>query len=65
MALVRCPICDTRFEADASPAPPFCSHRCRRVDLERWLGERYGLPFEPEEEETDFGADDAGLDGGV
>jgi endogenous inhibitor of DNA gyrase (YacG/DUF329 family) len=28
---------------------PFCSHRCRLVDLGRWLDERCGLPGEPDE----------------
>ncbi len=28
---------------------PFCSERCRLLDLGRWLGERYGVPCEPEE----------------
>lgn len=27
---------------------PFCSERCRQIDLGRWLGEEYGLPLEPE-----------------
>jgi endogenous inhibitor of DNA gyrase (YacG/DUF329 family) len=25
---------------------PFCSSRCKQIDLGRWLGERYGMPFE-------------------
>ncbi len=29
---------------------PFCSRRCRTMDLGRWLDEKYGLPVEPEEE---------------
>jgi endogenous inhibitor of DNA gyrase (YacG/DUF329 family) len=29
---------------------PFCSPRCRQVDLGRWLGEKYGLPYESEDE---------------
>lgn len=29
---------------------PFCSERCRLIDLGRWLDERYGLEVEPEEE---------------
>ena len=28
---------------------PFCSERCRLVDLGRWLDERYGMPHLPEE----------------
>jgi endogenous inhibitor of DNA gyrase (YacG/DUF329 family) len=31
------------------PAFPFCSERCRTIDLGRWLGERYRLPEGPEE----------------
>jgi endogenous inhibitor of DNA gyrase (YacG/DUF329 family) len=46
MATVRCPICDKRFEPVASSAMPFCSERCRRIDLGRWLGEEYRLPVE-------------------
>jgi len=28
---------------------PFCSERCRLIDLGRWLDEKYGLPYEPQE----------------
>ena len=30
---------------------PFCSERCRLVDLGRWLDERHGMPIEPEDGE--------------
>lgn len=37
----RCPICGK----PADPAHrPFCSARCRNLDLGRWLGERYRIP---------------------
>jgi endogenous inhibitor of DNA gyrase (YacG/DUF329 family) len=29
---------------------PFCSDRCRQIDLGRWLDERHGLPVELEDE---------------
>ncbi len=48
MSQVRCPICNARFESTESPAMPFCSERCRQIDLGRWLDEGYGLPIEPE-----------------
>lgn len=32
---------------------PFCSSRCRQIDLGRWLDEGYGLPIEPENEVPD------------
>jgi endogenous inhibitor of DNA gyrase (YacG/DUF329 family) len=25
---------------------PFCSKRCRQIDLGKWLGERYAIPAE-------------------
>lgn len=53
MPTLRCPICDRPFELDHSPAPPFCSYRCRRIDLARWLGEEYGLPYDRDEDEPD------------
>ncbi len=45
----RCPICEKLFQPDESPALPFCSHRCRLVDLGRWLDEGYGMPIERED----------------
>ncbi len=36
-----CPICG-KVPADAlTSVLPFCSERCRNIDLGRWLGERY------------------------
>jgi endogenous inhibitor of DNA gyrase (YacG/DUF329 family) len=43
----RCPICGK--EAPPRPgnlAAPFCSERCRLVDLGRWLSEEYRIPAE-------------------
>jgi endogenous inhibitor of DNA gyrase (YacG/DUF329 family) len=42
----RCPVCDQPFDPQKSPAKPFCSQRCKQIDLGRWLGERYGVPYE-------------------
>jgi endogenous inhibitor of DNA gyrase (YacG/DUF329 family) len=43
----RCPICGR----PADPAArPFCSPRCRDVDLGRWFGERYAVPPAPAED---------------
>ena len=47
---VPCSICQREFDPDASPAMPFCSERCRLVDLGRWLVEGYGMPIEREGE---------------
>jgi endogenous inhibitor of DNA gyrase (YacG/DUF329 family) len=34
------------------PQFPFCSDRCRLVDLGRWLGGAYRIPGTPVEEEN-------------
>ena len=47
---MRCPICKREFEKDTSSALPFCSERCRTIDLGRWLGETYALPLPPDPE---------------
>ncbi|MCI0670443.1 MAG: DNA gyrase inhibitor YacG [Myxococcaceae bacterium] len=36
-----------------NPAFPFCSARCRTLDLGRWLGEEYRMPVRQAEEEED------------
>jgi len=39
---LRCPVCKKPVEPRSrNPAFPFCSPRCRQVDLGRWLGEEY------------------------
>jgi endogenous inhibitor of DNA gyrase (YacG/DUF329 family) len=35
---------------DVSLAAPFCSDRCRQIDLGRWFDEKYILPIERETE---------------
>ena len=30
---------------------PFCSERCRQIDLGRWLKEEYSVPVEPDPDE--------------
>lgn len=41
----RCPICKKPATPRAqNPSFPFCSPRCKLVDLGRWLGEDYRVP---------------------
>jgi len=43
----RCPICDKSFAAPSLaelPFFPFCSERCRLVDLGRWIDGAYAVP---------------------
>lgn len=53
MPLHTCPICKREFEfisIEESPNFPFCSERCRLIDLGKWLDEEYIIPEEGEDE---------------
>jgi uncharacterized protein len=41
----RCPICSAELDAAAEGAPsaPFCSARCKKIDLGNWLGGAYRI----------------------
>jgi hypothetical protein len=51
------------FLLDETETPPFCSERCKMIDLGRWINEDIGLPheggppnaegFEPEQQEQE------------
>lgn len=51
MALLRCPTCNALFDMAESSAMPFCSPRCRQIDLGRWLKEEISMPVERAEED--------------
>lgn len=44
MALILCPTCRAEFDSTLTPAMPFCSERCRQIDLGKWLDEEHGIP---------------------
>ncbi len=39
----KCPIC---AKAAVEASRPFCSERCRKIDLDRWRTEAYRVPAE-------------------
>lgn len=47
MRTVRCPTCHREISWTANPERPFCSERCRLLDLAAWAEERYRIPGEP------------------
>ncbi|HET7756506.1 MAG TPA: DNA gyrase inhibitor YacG [Steroidobacteraceae bacterium] len=49
---VRCPTCRRELEWDTAPFRPFCSERCRLIDLGAWLTEQRVIPGD-----TDSGAE--------
>jgi endogenous inhibitor of DNA gyrase (YacG/DUF329 family) len=58
MIQVTCPICKRPMPGQGPtewPDFPFCSARCRLIDLGRWLGEEYRVAADPGEEVPDPG----------
>jgi uncharacterized protein len=52
--MVRCPICDRPAALrPENPAFPFCSKRCKLVDLGKWLNEDYRVPDDGSSNEDD------------
>lgn len=51
----RCPTCSMMSDPEkAAKFLPFCSLRCRMIDLGRWLNEEHTLPCSAgEDEESD------------
>jgi len=44
---VPCPTCQRPVEwSAASPYRPFCSERCKLIDLGDWFSERHAIPGE-------------------
>ena len=44
----KCPICG---KPATEASRPFCSERCRDVDLNRWLSNSYAIPAARDDEE--------------
>lgn len=41
---MRCPTCDKETKVEGNPYRPFCSERCKMIDLDNWLSGRYRIP---------------------
>jgi endogenous inhibitor of DNA gyrase (YacG/DUF329 family) len=59
-----CPICKKPVDEEEPSRPltyPFCSDRCKLIDLGRWLGEKYQLRMPRHESPPDdrHSSDDA------
>ena len=50
---VKCPHCRKESVLTGNPFRPFCSERCKMIDLGTWAGEGYRIPGErvPREDE--------------
>ncbi|MCK5138778.1 MAG: DNA gyrase inhibitor YacG [Thermodesulfovibrionia bacterium] len=49
---IKCPTCKKRTEWKNNPYRPFCSSRCKLIDLGAWAAEEYRIESKLEDEKT-------------
>ncbi len=57
---VKCPTCSKETAWEDNPHRPFCSERCRLIDLGQWLEERYRISGEKINDDVSNGGQDDG-----
>jgi hypothetical protein len=50
---IICPICKRKTTWEENPWRPFCSERCKLVDLGKWVSDEYKIEGEKKEEEKE------------
>ena len=63
---LRCPICHKEVVWGENRYRPFCSERCKLIDLGEWATEGYrvkGDPDSPEAEQKEAGVDESSGNG--
>ena len=54
VTIVKCPVCGKDVEwNDTSLYRPFCSERCKQIDLGAWAEEKYKVPVVEDEDDGD------------
>ena len=56
-----CPSCNAAVQQQSeNPFRPFCSERCKMIDLYHWLNEDYVIPGKPVESDSEEESQDQG-----
>jgi len=50
---VRCSVCKKKTTWEENPFKPFCSERCKLIDLGRWADETYKVPGDDTKKEDE------------
>ncbi len=56
--IITCPQCKKTTTWEENPWRPFCSERCKLIDLGKWASEEYRI--EGEEEKKEKGTEEEG-----
>jgi uncharacterized protein len=58
MPIVKCPTCGGKVKwDDQARFRPFCSERCKMIDLGAWASDAYSITGRPESDDADTSAD--------
>lgn len=49
---IICPICKRATTWEENPCRPFCSEKCKLIDLGKWVSEEYKIEVEKTEEQS-------------
>lgn len=50
---ITCPVCKKKTTWEENPWRPFCSERCKLIDLGKWASEEYKIAGEREKSESE------------
>ncbi|MCD6570549.1 MAG: DNA gyrase inhibitor YacG [Deltaproteobacteria bacterium] len=50
---VKCPVCGRITEYEGNPFRPFCSKKCKDIDLVNWADGRYRIPGQDARKDED------------
>jgi endogenous inhibitor of DNA gyrase (YacG/DUF329 family) len=54
VTVVNCPTCSAKVEwKEENKYRPFCSDRCKQIDLGAWAEEKYAIPAAPPKDPLD------------
>lgn len=57
--IIACPQCQQDSEwSEANPFRPFCSERCKLIDLGAWANEEYQIVDKTSDDENDYSTGD-------
>ena len=58
VTIVKCPVCDKDVEwKEVNKYRPFCSERCKQIDLGAWADEKYKVSAVDEDENRESDPD--------
>ncbi len=55
---ITCPVCKDITTWEENPFRPFCSERCKLIDLGAWASGDYSIPSNPEDETDQSGPEE-------